>query len=258
MVSVRKGLVLAAVCLLGLGLGAQQAAPPATVTDFDVEGIGFTECQCTAYACPCRANAHPEHGSCQAADFAHIKRGQINGVTMDGFKAVIVGNLLDKHAENKFATAYFDVSTTPQQREAYVTMLKFMFGPGWPVKVGEPKEAPIAFSESADKTVYTVSIPGILEMKGVLKRDKDGKPVKTVPAMDQWGNAINYLDNVVFKYNDAGVSWDLSGRQGNVKYFHATKKMYDNKELLALHGDQSGFWNEKQKEMIKKLGMKVE
>ena len=237
-----------------------QKTSAAAVPDFDVQGIGFTMCQCTAYACPCRKNGHPTHGGCDAADFAYIQKGRIGNVKMDGFKAVIVGNLIDKHHENTSAIVYFDEKTTPAQREAFVSMAKFMFGEGFPITIGPPKVVPIHFKESPDRTTYEVTIPGILEEKAVLRRDASGKPVNTVPAMDQWGNKIHYADNVVFKYNDkeAGRQWDLSGRQSNVKYFHTNKKMYDNKQLLAQHGDMSGDWNDKQRQMIKKLGMKPE
>ena len=43
------------------------------------------------------------------------------------------------------------------------------------------------FHEAADKTVYTVTIPGILEEKSVMKRDKDGKPLQEVPAIGLGG-----------------------------------------------------------------------
>ena len=136
-----------------------------------------------------------------------------------------------------------------------------MFSVGFPATVGPAKIVPIEFKESADKTEYTVNIPGILEEKAVLKRDESGKPAHTVPAMDEWGNTITYADNVVFKYHDKelGREWDLSGQQSNVKYFHTSKKMYDEKQLLAQHGDPAvSGWTEKQKEMIGKMGMKPE
>ena len=243
----------------GLAQKTKQAAP--TVPDFEVEGIGFTMCQCPAYACPCRSNAHPTHHQCEAADFAYIKRGHFGKVKLDGLKAVAVGDLINPDHSKTYATVYFDPSTTPEQREAYGQMLKFMFSEGFPVTMGPPKVVPIEFHESADKTVYTVTIPGILEEKAVLKRDKAGKPAHTLPAMDQWGNTIAYADNVKFVYHDkeVGHEWDLSGRQANLKYFHTTKKMYDEKQLLAQHGDSSGNgWTAKQKEMIAKLGMKAE
>jgi hypothetical protein len=36
---------------------------PKNIPDFDVQGIIMTECQCTAYACPCRSNGHPNQWS---------------------------------------------------------------------------------------------------------------------------------------------------------------------------------------------------
>ena len=246
--------------LLGLGISrAQKTEPAAAVQDFEVEGISFTECQCTAYACPCRANGHPTHGGCDAADFAYIQKGHYGKVKLDGLKAVVIGDLIDIKEEKTGAAIYFDNKTTAAQREAFLELFRFLFQ--WPpTKISTVKVVPIEFSESADKTVYTLNIPGILEEKAVMKRDKSGKPAHTVPAMDLWGNAIHYVDNVVFKYHDKelGKSWDLSGRQANVKWFHTTKKMYDNKELLVQHGDMSGTWTAKQKELIQKAGMKVE
>jgi hypothetical protein len=117
----------------------------------------------------------------------------------------------------------------------------------------------IDFKESPDKNTYTLTIPDILEEKGVMKRDSDGKPLNVVPAMDLWGNKITYLDNVVFKYHDKGVGeWDLSGHQANVKEFHTTNDMYAKKKLLMQHGDMSGTWTAEQKDMIKQMGMKPE
>lgn len=250
-------LLISLLVFLALGISrAQRTQPAASVPDFEVEGVAFTECECTGYACPCRSNAHPEHGSCHAADFVFIQRGHYGNVKLDGLKAVQAGNLVDVNPDRINSVMYIDEKTTPEQRAAFVSMWNFMLSH----KIGKVKVVPIQFAESPDKTQYALAIPGILEEKVVLKRGKDGKPLHTVPAMDQWGNAINYADNVVFKYHDKelGKSWDLSGRQANVKWFHTTKKMYDNKELLLKHGDKSGTWTAKQKEMIQKAGMKVE
>ena len=255
---IARALVIAAV-LIGVGRADQKTKlPPKNIPDFEVEGISFTECQCTAYACPCRSNGHPTHGACDAADFTFIKKGHYGNVDMSGFKAVAIGDLIDKDASKTSGTVYFDEKTTPAQREAFQEMLAFLFGWNPPNIVGA-KVVPIVFRESADKTIYTLTIPGILEEKGVMKRDKDGNPQHEVPAMDLWGSKITYVDNVVFKYHDKGIGeWDLSGRQANVKEFHTTKEMYDQKSLLVQHGDMTGTWTAEQKEMIKKMGMKPE
>jgi hypothetical protein len=251
--------VLGIAALLGVAFAADQEKSVAkNVPDFDVQGISMTECQCTAFACPCRSNGHPDHGSCDAADFTYIKHGHYGKVDMSGFKAVVIGDLIDPDASKVQGTAYFDKSTTKAQQDAFSEMLAFMFGWNPPHIVGS-KTVQIDFAESADKNTYTLSIPGILEEKGVMKRDKDDKPLNVVPAMDLWGNKITYLENVVFKYHDPGIGeWDLSGHQANVKEFHSTKEMYANKKLLMQHGDMSGTWTAEQKKMIEEMGMKAE
>lgn len=247
-----------AVVFSGFAITDEAKSVPKNIPDFDVQGISMTECQCTAYACPCRSNGHPDHGSCDAADFTYIKHGHYGKVDMSGFKAVLVGDLIDPDASKVQGTAYFDKDTTPAQREAFNEMLSFMFGWNPPHIVGS-KVVSIDFKESPDKNTYTLTIPDILEEKGVMKRDSDGKPLNVVPAMDLWGNKITYVDNVVFKYHDKGVGdWDLSGHQANVKEFHTTKEMYEKKKLLMQHGDMSGTWTAEQKDMIKRMGMKAE
>lgn len=251
-------LVLAGVTFAFAGPAQEKKALPKDIPDFDVKGISFTECQCTAYGCPCRSNGHPTHGSCNGAEFVFIRQGHYGNVDMSGFKALVAGDVIDTDVSKVHATIYFDEKTTPPQRNAFSEMMNFMFGWNPPNIVGT-KVVPIRFKESANKTVYTLAIPGILEEKGVMKRDKDGKPAHEVPAMDLWGNKIAYVDNVVFKYHDPGVGeWDLSGRQANVKEFHTTKQMYAQKQLLMQHGDMSGTWTAQQREIIKQMGMKPE
>jgi hypothetical protein len=250
-------LFLFAVVVCGLATAADEAKPAQKdVPDFDVQGISMTECSCTAYACPCRSNGHPDHHSCDAADFTYIKKGHYGKVDMTGFKAVVIGDLIDTDKSKVHGTAYFDKNSTPEQRAAFNDMLAFMFGWNPPNIVGT-KVVPVNFKVTGD--TYTLEVPGVLEEKGVMKRDKDGKPVHVVPAMDLWGNKITYVDNVVFKYHDQGVGeWDLSGHQANVKEFHTTKAMYANQKMLMQHGDMTGTWTAEQKKMIEEMGMKPE
>jgi hypothetical protein len=169
-----------------------------------------------------------------------------------------VGDLIDPDASKVHGTAYFDKSDTPEQQKAFNEMLSFMFGWNPPHVVGV-KTVDIDFKVSPDKNTYTLTIPDVLDEKGVMKRDADGKPKNVVPAMDLWGNKITYVDNVVFKYHDKGVGeWDLSGHQANVKEFHTTKAMYEQKKMLMQHGDMSGTWTAEQKKMIQDMGMKPE
>jgi hypothetical protein len=98
--------------LTGFAIADEAKSAPKNIPDFDVQGISMTECQCTAYACPCRSNGHPDHGSCDAADFTYIKHGHYGKVDMSGFKAVLIGDLIDPDASKVQGTAYFDKGRT--------------------------------------------------------------------------------------------------------------------------------------------------
>lgn len=257
--------VLAAIpflCVFGV-LGAQKSDQQ-PVQDFEIEGVGLFQCQCTAFSCPCQHNGAPTHGTCFAADVAHIKSGHYGKVKLDGLNIAMVGDLVDAKSDRLFATLYLDDKASPEQRDALSKMVQYMNDqyvalPGEPAmpfrKIGP---APLEFSESADRTTYGVTIPGILEEKAILRRDSAGNPASTITAMDDWSNVVHNAQNVDFRYHDPEVdkSWDESGDYANLKYFHLTKKMYDEKQMLGELGDMSGTWTPAQMEIIRKQGLR--
>ena len=223
-------------------LAAQKATEIKTEDDFEIEGIG---------------------GTCFAADFAHINRGHYGKTRLDGLNMVLVGNLVDTKQERLFGTLYLDKNATQEQHGALQQMFEYLNSQnvGLPgeqtIPIKQVKTVAFRFSESTDKTLYTLSIPGILEEKVVLERDATGKPVYSMAAMDTWSNIVHNADNRKFKYHDseAGKAWAYSGRYANVKYFELTKDMYVKGQMLMLGGDMSGKWTPKQKELIKRLGL---
>jgi len=234
---------LSFLCALAL-LGAQKSDQQ-SVQDFEIEGVGLFQCQCTAFACPCQHNGPPTHGTCYAADVAHIKTGHYGKVKLDGLSLAMVGDLVDTKSDRLFATLYLDDKASPEQRDALSKIVQYI-NDQYVAVPGEPampfrkiRPAALEFSESADKTIYGLTIPGILEEKAFLKRNSDGSPASTITAMDDWSNVVHNAENVVFRYHDPEVdnSWDGSGDYANVKYFRLTKKMYDEKQMLGQLGD---------------------
>jgi hypothetical protein len=258
------GLLSSLPCLCVVGILGFQNSNQKRVADFEIEGVGLFQCQCAAHACPCQTNGPPTHGTCYAADFAHIKSGHYGEVKLDGLNVALVGNLVDPKPERLFATLYLDQKASPEQFDALRKMMEYMNNayvamPGEPaVPFHKISAVPFAFSELAGQTIYQVTIPGILEEKAVLQRDSNGNPVSTITAMDSWSNTVHNADNVIFRYHDkgSGKKWDESGDYSNVKYFHLTKKMYEDKQMLGQHGDFSGSWTPEQKEIIQKNGLK--
>ena len=257
----RKGLILclalAPIYLYLLPLGLTLSIP--NVEDFELEGTAIFQCQCVAHACPCQKNGAPTHGTCEAADFVHVRTGHYGEIRLDGLNAVTIGNLVDQQQDRIYATVYIDQNATAAQRQAMTSVEQFLSGAyeTSPLKGLQAKFVPIAFHESAEKTTYSVTIPGILEERTILRRDVSGKPVSTVTAMDSWANVEHYADNIQFEYHDKKVQkgWDHSGAYANVKYFHLTKGMYDRKEMLGQYGDFSGHWTPEQLNLIQKQGL---
>ena len=244
-------------------LAAQKAAEIRTEGDFGIEGTGLWQCQCPSHGCPCQTNGRPKHGTCYAADFAHINRGQYGKTRLDGLNVVLVGNLVDTKQERLFGTLYLDKDATQEQRDALQQMFEHLNSQnvGLPgeqtIPIKQVKAVAFHFSESADRTVYTLSIPGILEERVALKRDATGAPVYSMAAMDTWSNIVHNADSGKFEYHDseAGKSWAYSGRYANVKYFKLTKDMYVKGQMLMLGGDMSGKWTPRQEELIRQLGL---
>jgi hypothetical protein len=250
-------MLLALVYFSFLPLRLIRSAP--AVSDFDLEGIAVFQCQCTAHACPCQKNGAPTRGTCESADFVHIRTGHYGNIRLDGLNAVVVGNLVDQNKARLYATIYIDQTADATRREALATIEHFLNGAydTSSFQASRVKFAPIAFSDSSDKTAYGVMIPGILAERTILRRDASGAPVSTETAMDSWANVEHYADNTKFEYHDKEVEkgWDHSGAYANVKYFHLTKKMYDNREMLAQYGDFSGQWTPEQLSLIRKQGL---
>lgn len=247
-------LYLALVCVCFVPAGLTLSIP--LFEDFDVEGTAIFQCQCVAHACPCQKNGVPTHGTCEAADFVHIRTGHYGNVRLDGLNAVTIGNLVDQKKDRIYATIYIDRNASAAQRRALTSIEQFLNGEyeTSPLQASHVKFVPIIFNESPEKTAYNITIPGNLEEQTVLRRDAFGKPVSTETAMDSWANVEHYADNIKFKYHDkqAQKAWDHSGAYANVKYFHLTKGMYDRKEMLGQYGDFSGHWTPEQLDLIHK------
>lgn len=255
----RKGVIpfLAVICICLLPLGLTLSVP--SIEDFDLEGIAIFQCQCVAHACPCQKNGAPTHGTCEAADFVHVRTGHYGKIRLDGLNAVTIGNLVDQRQDRIYATVYIDQKATAAQRQAFTSIEQFLNDAYETSRLKglHARFVPLAFHESAEKTMYSITIPGILDAETILRRDASGKPVSTETAMDGWANVEHYADNIKFEYHDREVQkgWDHSGAYANVKYFQLTKGMYDRKEMLGQYGDFSGHWTNEQLNLIHKQGL---
>ena len=116
-------IVMALLIFCNVGLIYPQLTPqPPVVEDFDLEGTAVFQCPCTAHRCPCQKNGAPNHGTCEAADFVHIRTGRYGKLQLNGLNAAVVGNLVDRNAARLYATIYIDQKADSAQRDAFTAI----------------------------------------------------------------------------------------------------------------------------------------
>jgi hypothetical protein len=86
--------------------------------------------------------------------------------------------------------------------------------------------------------------------------DSEGKNSNGAPTHGTC-EAADFAHITIGRYGKVRLhrAWDHSGGYANIKYFHLTKKMYDNKEMLGQFGDFSGHWTPEQLAIIHRQGM---
>lgn len=135
-----------------------------------MKGKYIKSCNCDT-GCPCDFWAKPTHTKCEGMLGMEIDEGHFGKTSLNGVKFVATyhwpGPL---HEGNGTIQAFLDEKTTPEQREALLTILTGKAGNPWFEVVAslvstllEPKFAPIQFEHDMEKRTAKIVIPGILE-----------------------------------------------------------------------------------------------
>jgi hypothetical protein len=74
-------------------------------------------------------------------------------------------------------------------------------------------------------------------------------------ALDYFSNTLEYARNSTYKAwgPDGSLRWDYSGRQANYRRIDLDSRDYEERKMLIQFADGSGFFNDKQQELIKSL-----
>ena len=100
-----------------------------------------------------------------------------------------------------------------------------------------------------------MNIPGVLEIKVQRQLDAHGEPLMPTAALDYFSNTLEYARNLTYKAwgTDGRLRWDYSGRQANYRGIDLDSRDYQERKMLIQFADGSGFFNDKQLELIKSL-----
>lgn len=189
-----------------------------------LDGEWINSCSCDP-GCPCLFYSDPTLGHCDSMDAFHIAKGRYGNVKLDGLNAVMLGKTPGNFWKGGWTGAlYLDKRADPKQRQALETVLGGKAG-GAPAMlagmIGTSKGVKYVDVQIDPKKVW-VSVPGILEYQ--LKPTEGGNKKKPItvgnhpfsPAID----TMNMGVGVKSHYNDYGIEFDNTGKDGNWASFH--------------------------------------
>lgn len=139
---------------LGAAIGSDQSAKPAWALNATI----IEACSCTMF-CPCYFSTVPSghaHGSmaehyCRFNNAYRINQGQFNGVSLNGLKFWIAGDLgADFSKSGEWAEITFEPSASKAQRDALTTIVPNVYPVNWKAfSIG--KDAAIEWTASKDR-----------------------------------------------------------------------------------------------------------
>jgi hypothetical protein len=238
--------------LLGAALQAQVRLPAQRVHDdgaaWHVKGQGIVCCPC-AVPCPCRSNAPPTYGHCEASLYAELQHGHYARVSLDGVKFVQIGGdcSMSYHQLNAL---YLDSSTSPAQRQALMKLIASFTKDqtvDFPYILLTPVETQITGGY-----LFRITIPGVLSMLVDKNWGLPAPPFTPVAAQDNFANELLYVENLRYKVSDdnAHLHFDYSHRQANYRSIDLDRSQYANHTMLIQFTDGKGWFSAGQMRLI--------
>jgi hypothetical protein len=149
---------------------------------------------------------------------------------------------------------YVSQSATNDQVIALERLLQ-SFNPLHPAMILNVMRTEVLFETLGEARIYRAQIPGVVQMKVQRQLDAEGQPLMPTAAVDYFSNTLEYAQNVIYKAwrPDGGLKWDYSGRQANYRRIDLDSRDYKDGKMLIQFADGSGFFNDRQLELIKSL-----
>lgn len=195
------------------------------MTQWNLAGTYFETCNCEA-ACPCVFTSPPTQGHCTALVAWHINKGKYGAVALDGLNVVLAVHAPGHMLQTKWkVAAYFDDQASDAQNDALHAIFGGKAG-GHPAVlasfIGEivgAKNVPMRYNN--DGKHGSLTIPGIVEAEIEALEGQGGEPVTVDnhPLCIAPGKPVKVARSKHFRFNDYGLDWKLSGRNGFISDF---------------------------------------
>lgn len=191
-------------------------------TNWKLEGDYFEACNCDV-VCPCLFLANPDQGECNVTVAWHIAKGYYDETSLDGLNVVGVFHTPD----NMFtgpkwkAALYLDETASKAQSDALGTIFSGQAGGFFGVVAGligelaGVRSVPIKFEVDGKKRSLQVPSAIDITVEGIEGADKSqGTTLTNAPMLVAPGFPAVIAKSTKNSYNDHGMKWDNSGKNG--------------------------------------------
>jgi len=239
-------------CAAGLAAPTAQLGPTRARyddADWKLKGAGVVCCPCSV-PCPCRSNAQPSYGHCEATLYLRIAHGSYGAVGLDDMQVVSSGGMCAARPQG-IAALYFEPTASRSQQLAFMKLWA-SFSAGHVADFAHVRILPI-HSEVTGGNLFKVVIPGTLEMTVDRNWGRDSPPMPQVAAQDHFSNTLQYAQNIRYSMHDveAGLDFDYSRRQANYREVDLSVQQYRSRQMLVQFANGQGWFTPEQMKLIK-------
>ena len=187
-----------------------------------LEGDYFEGCNCDI-VCPCIFLGDPDEGDCHVTCAWHIQKGNYENITLDNLSAVAMfdtpGNMVT--GPKWKAALYIDDNASSEQADALTKIYSGQAGGFFAAAVnfiGEMlgvKSVPIEFGIDGKRRWLNIKNSVELEIEGVKGIDPNKESCIVNPAFSVVpGSDLVIAHSSKYNYNDHGLQWNNSGKNG--------------------------------------------
>jgi hypothetical protein len=194
----------------------------------NLEGDYFEGCNCDLI-CPCIFKGDPDEGYCNLTVAWHIQKGNYdadgnnNKINLDGLNVVALfhtpGNMFTGPKWN--AAMYVDENASKEQIDSLTTIYSGQAGGFFAVitnligKMLGVKSVPIEFGIDGKRRWVRIKDLLQLEIEGFVGADPNKEALVVNPALSVVpGYNLVVAQSSKYAYNDHGMQWDNSGKNG--------------------------------------------
>jgi hypothetical protein len=198
---------------------------PATIasSSWKLEGDYFEGCNCDSI-CPCIFKGDPDEGNCNVTTAWHIQNGSYDNINVGELNVVGLfhtpGNMLT--GPKWKAALYIDERATKEQSDSLTKIFSGQAGGFFAVVatnfIGEVlgiKSAPIEFGIDGKRHWLHIKDSMEFEIEGVIGGDENQESRIVNPAFSVVpGSDLVIARSTKYRYDDHGMKWDNSGKNG--------------------------------------------